>query len=166
MRAPAKVTVLLWQVSQGALVTMWLVGLPSAVTPLWQVAQPPVMPACVILAGLAVAAFVLDAAGFPAIGPGVAGLTRGARVVAGLPGAPVMAAAAFGAVAIAGTAAAAGAVVGSTLGTVIADETIGATTELGAAVAVAGAAEAGLGVLATVALGIAADTAGVATAFT
>ncbi len=45
MRAPAKVTVLLWQASQGALVTTWLVGLPGAATPLWQLAQLPVMPA-------------------------------------------------------------------------------------------------------------------------
>jgi len=45
IRAPANVIVLLWQVSHGALVGMWLGGLPTAVTPLWQAAQPLVMPA-------------------------------------------------------------------------------------------------------------------------
>ena len=45
MRAPAKVTVLLWQVSQDAVVAICVTGLPSAVVPLWQVAQPLVMPA-------------------------------------------------------------------------------------------------------------------------
>ena len=44
MRAPANDTVLLWQVSQAAVVTMCVVGLPVAVRPLWQVAQPEVMP--------------------------------------------------------------------------------------------------------------------------
>jgi hypothetical protein len=34
MRAPANDTVLLWQVSHGADVTMWVVGLPVAVLPL------------------------------------------------------------------------------------------------------------------------------------
>ena len=45
MRAPAKVTVLLWHVSHGALVGMWFAGLPRAVVPLWQLAQFPVIPA-------------------------------------------------------------------------------------------------------------------------
>ena len=31
-----------WQVSQAALVAMWVAGLPVAVVPLWQVAQAPV----------------------------------------------------------------------------------------------------------------------------
>jgi len=37
--------VLLWQVSQGALVMTWFDGLPVAATPLWQVAQPLTRPA-------------------------------------------------------------------------------------------------------------------------
>jgi hypothetical protein len=40
MRAPANVTELLWQVSQGAVVMTWFEGLPAAATPSWQVAQP------------------------------------------------------------------------------------------------------------------------------
>jgi hypothetical protein len=40
MRAPTNVTVLLWQVSQGALVAMWFGALPGAALPLWQLAQP------------------------------------------------------------------------------------------------------------------------------
>lgn len=50
IRAPANVTVLLWQVSQGTLVTMWLGGFPIEATPLWQAAQPPVTPAWLNLA--------------------------------------------------------------------------------------------------------------------
>jgi hypothetical protein len=46
MRAPANVTVLRWQVSQGAVVGICFVGLPSAFTPLWQAAQPDVIPVC------------------------------------------------------------------------------------------------------------------------
>jgi hypothetical protein len=125
--------VLLWQVSQDALVTIWLAGLPSAATPLWQAAQPPMMPACDIFAGPDVAAVMFDAAVFPAIGPGAVGLVRGARVVAGLPGVPAMVAAAFGAAATAG------------------------------AVPGAGAVEAGLGAVVTAVLGITAGVAGVAT---
>ena len=52
-------------------------------------------------------------------------MVRGASVVAGLPGEPAPVATAFGVAAIAGTAA--GAVVGGMLGSVIADETFGAT---------------------------------------
>jgi len=39
-------TVDLWQVSQAAVVGIWLgaAGLPSAVVPLWQLAQPVLMP--------------------------------------------------------------------------------------------------------------------------
>ena len=44
MRAPAKLVVLRWQLSQAALVTMWVAGLPRAVVPLWQEAQLPVTP--------------------------------------------------------------------------------------------------------------------------
>ena len=44
MRAPLKVVVLRWQVSHGAFVTMWFAGLPVAVWPLWQDAQPEVIP--------------------------------------------------------------------------------------------------------------------------
>ena len=44
MRPPANDAVLLWQVSQAAVVTMCVAGLPLAVVPLWQVAQPDVMP--------------------------------------------------------------------------------------------------------------------------
>ena len=44
MRAPAKLVVLLWQLSQDAVVTMWVGDLPRAVVPLWQEAQPLVMP--------------------------------------------------------------------------------------------------------------------------
>jgi hypothetical protein len=40
--APAKLTVLKWQFPQGAEVTMWLFGLPSASLPLWQLAQGPI----------------------------------------------------------------------------------------------------------------------------
>jgi hypothetical protein len=46
MRAPAKVTVLLWQVSHGAVVAMWVGGLPAAVTPLWQLAHPLLTAGC------------------------------------------------------------------------------------------------------------------------
>jgi hypothetical protein len=46
MRAPANVTVLRWQVSQGAIVGICFAGLPSAFTPLWQAAQPVVIPVC------------------------------------------------------------------------------------------------------------------------
>jgi hypothetical protein len=42
--APAKLAVLLWQVSQAAVVATWVAGLPVAVLPLWQLAQPDVMP--------------------------------------------------------------------------------------------------------------------------
>jgi hypothetical protein len=41
MAAGAKVVKLTWQLSHGALVGMWLVGLPSAVAPLWQLLQRP-----------------------------------------------------------------------------------------------------------------------------
>ncbi len=44
MRPPSNVVVDLWQVSHGAVVTMWFAGLPVAVWPLWQEAQPDVMP--------------------------------------------------------------------------------------------------------------------------
>ncbi|MEZ5857322.1 MAG: hypothetical protein R3D67_22280 [Hyphomicrobiaceae bacterium] len=44
MRPPADIVVLLWQVSQGAVVTMCVAGLPLAVWPLWQEARFPVMP--------------------------------------------------------------------------------------------------------------------------
>ena len=44
--APENVTVLLWQVSHAAEVTTWPAGLPGAVEPLWQDAQPDVMPVC------------------------------------------------------------------------------------------------------------------------
>src|SRR5581483_6772201 len=44
MRAPPNVVVLRWQVSHGAVVAMWLAGLPVAVVPLWQEAQLLVMP--------------------------------------------------------------------------------------------------------------------------
>ena len=37
--APANEVVLLWQVSQAAVVTMCVAGLPFAVVPLWQLAQ-------------------------------------------------------------------------------------------------------------------------------
>jgi len=50
MRAPEKVAVLLWQVSHGAVVAMCLAGFPSAVAPLWQVAQPLTIPAWFIRA--------------------------------------------------------------------------------------------------------------------
>ena len=47
--APLKLLVDLWQVSQAALVAMWLLGLdtgatPAKLLPLWQVAQPVLMP--------------------------------------------------------------------------------------------------------------------------
>ena len=42
--APAKLVVLVWQVSHAAVVGTWVAGLPLAVVPLWQVAQPDVMP--------------------------------------------------------------------------------------------------------------------------
>jgi len=42
--APAKLVVLVWQVSQAALVGRCVAGLPLAVVPLWQLAQPDVMP--------------------------------------------------------------------------------------------------------------------------
>jgi hypothetical protein len=46
---PLKLVVLLWQVSQAAVVAMWVLGLLKGVTPanaapLWQVEQPLVMP--------------------------------------------------------------------------------------------------------------------------
>ena len=44
MRAPENVAVERWQVSQGAVVTMWFDGLPVAVRPLWQEAQFAVIP--------------------------------------------------------------------------------------------------------------------------
>lgn len=53
IRAAANVVVLLWQFSQGELVMMCLGGLPSAAMPLWQAAQPAVMPAWLGLAGAA-----------------------------------------------------------------------------------------------------------------
>src|SRR5579864_6999078 len=43
--APNHVTVLLWQVSHGATVGTWFAGLPSAVAPSWQLAQPVAIPA-------------------------------------------------------------------------------------------------------------------------
>ena len=42
--APANDTVLRWQVSQGWFVGKWFAGLPVAVWPLWQEAQPEMMP--------------------------------------------------------------------------------------------------------------------------
>src|SRR5450756_1669523 len=72
MRAPANVTVLLWQLSQGALVTMWPGGLPIAVTPLWQAAQPPVTPAWM--------ACGLVAAGLIAVAVAMAGLAATAAL--------------------------------------------------------------------------------------
>jgi hypothetical protein len=47
--APAKLTKLLWQVTQSALVAMWVEGFETGVTPvkllpLWQVVQPEMMP--------------------------------------------------------------------------------------------------------------------------
>jgi hypothetical protein len=46
IRVPAKLDVLRWHVSHGMLVGMWFVkdDLPLAVVPLWQFAQPVVMP--------------------------------------------------------------------------------------------------------------------------
>jgi hypothetical protein len=44
MRAPANVTVLLWQVSHGAVVGMCFGGLAIAVTPLWHETQLPMIP--------------------------------------------------------------------------------------------------------------------------
>jgi hypothetical protein len=78
MRAPANVTVLLWQVSQGALVTMWFEGLPGAATPLWQAAQPLTRPAWL---GFVEALSVLDGVWRPGDFDGLA--LGGAVVVAG-----------------------------------------------------------------------------------
>src|SRR5262245_60572573 len=50
MLQPSNDTVLLWQVSQGAVVGMCFAGLPRAVLPLWHVAQPPAMPVWFMLA--------------------------------------------------------------------------------------------------------------------
>jgi hypothetical protein len=47
---PANDVVDLWQVSQAALVAMCVAGLPKAFVPLWQVAQPVVMPVWFIAA--------------------------------------------------------------------------------------------------------------------
>lgn len=52
--APRNDVVLVWQVSQPALVTRWLAGLDTGVTPanevpLWQVAQPVTMPVWLIV---------------------------------------------------------------------------------------------------------------------
>ena len=52
MTAPAKDTVLLWQVSQPAVVVTCFAGLPKAVLPLWQVAQPLTMPLWLKFAGV------------------------------------------------------------------------------------------------------------------
>jgi hypothetical protein len=54
IRAPAKVTVLLWHASHGALVTMWFAGFPVALPP-WQVAQRTMSPAWFIRAPAKVA---------------------------------------------------------------------------------------------------------------
>src|SRR5258708_19914893 len=80
MRAPANVTVLLWQVSQGALVVMWFDGLPVAAAPLWQVAQPPTKPAWL---GFVEALGVLDGVWAPGDFDGLV-LGGGAGVVAGV----------------------------------------------------------------------------------
>ena len=51
MAVPANDVVDLWQVSQAAVVGMWLVGLAKPAPPvLWQVAQPVVMPVWFIAA--------------------------------------------------------------------------------------------------------------------
>jgi hypothetical protein len=42
--APPNVFVLLWQVSQGAVVVTCFSGLPGALTPSWQLAQDAVAP--------------------------------------------------------------------------------------------------------------------------
>jgi len=47
----------LWQLSQGALVTMWFGRLPVAATPLWQVMQPLTRP---VWLGFVEAAGALD----------------------------------------------------------------------------------------------------------
>ena len=44
MLAPPNDVVLRWHVSHAAVVTMWFDGLPVAVCPLWQLAQPDVIP--------------------------------------------------------------------------------------------------------------------------
>ncbi len=46
MLAPENVTVLRWHVSQVCEVGKCPVGLPGAVEPLWQAAQPEVIPVC------------------------------------------------------------------------------------------------------------------------
>ena len=50
--APANEVVDLWQVSQVAVVAMWLVDFPLAVVPLWQVAQPVAMPVWFMVAAV------------------------------------------------------------------------------------------------------------------
>ena len=47
---PAKLVVDLWQVSQPAVVWICVAGLPKAVEPLWQLAQPLTMPVWFIFA--------------------------------------------------------------------------------------------------------------------
>ncbi|HKJ61291.1 MAG TPA: hypothetical protein VKA94_04770 [Hyphomicrobiales bacterium] len=42
---PAKLVVLRWQLSQGAVVGTWFRDLPLAVEPLWQFAHPELIPA-------------------------------------------------------------------------------------------------------------------------
>jgi hypothetical protein len=56
--APLNVVVLVWQVSHAALVTMCVFDWPLAVVPLWQDAQPVVMPAWLILAPVKVVVLV------------------------------------------------------------------------------------------------------------
>src|SRR5260370_37116616 len=92
MRAPANVTVLLWQVSHGALVTTWFARLPVAATPLWQVAQPVMRPAWLGFgAALSVPDDVRALDGFdevalvPAVAPGVVVVTVPAGVVVVVP---------------------------------------------------------------------------------
>lgn len=130
IRAPANVTVLLWQVSQGALVTTWFDGFPSAATPLWQAAQRPVRPAWLNLAPILDEPGVTGATGIAradgAAGPeaatfgdalraaavlgdaAIGDVAAGAFAVAAL-GFAVAAVAAVGVVAVAGLAEAAGA---------------------------------------------------------
>lgn len=131
---------LLWQFSQGAVVAMCVAGLPSAATPLWQLAQPLVIPAWLKFPPAPFAGFVVAAAtlGEATGAPIALGASFCAKFVTGfVVGAATFAAFAVAAAAFAGAAAdAAGAV---------------ATVAAARGAAVAGVVAAGAGVVEVVA---------------
>ncbi len=88
--APAKVSVLLWQVEQSALVAMCVDGFETGVTPenllpLWQVAQPDAMPVWLIAVPEKAAVLLWQVAQSAVVGTWFAGFDTGVTPVKDCP---------------------------------------------------------------------------------